>query len=348
MRGPRKAVDVIFVIDNSGSMSDEIAAVRDNINRDFATIVADSGLDYRVIVISRFGVDDLGVCIKPPLAQGNCEGDRASVKDTNSAVFYHYDREIGSNDAFCQILDTFDQPDAQGRAPQGWQAWLRPDAYKAFILVTDDSPKCSYRSAEFSTDFGNAGTDPFEDALHFHQALLKRSGSQFGVPPEIKYQFFSIVGLAANAVTGEPYFPHQAIVEKTCDTAPAAGPAYQSLSIITDALRYPVCEGRSFDAIFQVLARNLIQTSEAPCEFALPVLPADQLFELDSVSLEYKPGDGSDSQHFDQVAAPADCRDHSSFYITDHIRLCPTACSVVRKDTAPELEILIGCTLVPQ
>src|SRR3954464_8230980 len=38
MRGPGRTVDVIFVIDNSASMVDEIAAVRANINQNFAAI----------------------------------------------------------------------------------------------------------------------------------------------------------------------------------------------------------------------------------------------------------------------------------------------------------------------
>jgi hypothetical protein len=345
MRGPPRPVDVIFVIDNSGSMAEEIAAVRDNINQDFASIIAQSGVDYRVILISKYGNDSLGVCIEPPLAQAGCN---AGLQETNSPVFYHYDQEIGSNDALCQILATFDLPGAQGRAPAGWQAWLRPEAHKAFVLITDDSALCSYRNGESNYTFGSAGVDPFEDALQFHQALLQRSGAQFGVPPDIKYQFFSIVGLAANALPSEPYFPHQSIVNKTCDTAPGPGPTYQALSVITDALRYPVCEGRSFDAVFRVLAKSVIQASQADCEFEVPQAPTDQAFLLDSVNLEYHPGDGSQPERFKQVATAAGCKTSNSFYISDRIRLCPSACSLVKKDPTPEVRILFGCTGIPQ
>src|SRR4051794_11678752 len=275
MRGPARPVDVIFVIDNSGSMDEEIAAVRDNINRDFAAIIAASGVDYRVIMLSKYGLDSLGVCIEPPLAQADCH---LGIDKTNSAVFYHYDQEIGSNDALCQILSTFDHADARGRAPQGWQAWLRPEAHKAFVVITDDSPACVYGQGESQVMFGQAGVEPFEDALHFHSALLARSGVQFGVPPDIKYQFFSIVGMAPGPVQGEPYFPHQSIVTSTCDTAPASGATYQALSIVTDSLRYPVCEGRSFDSVFQVLATSVIQASQADCEFEIPEAPQDQAF----------------------------------------------------------------------
>src|SRR5262245_259075 len=40
-----RPIDVIFVVDNSASMSDEIAQIEARINRDFASIMAESGLD---------------------------------------------------------------------------------------------------------------------------------------------------------------------------------------------------------------------------------------------------------------------------------------------------------------
>ena len=46
-------VDIILLLDNSGSMSDELEAVEANINRNFAEILAESGVDYRMILISR-------------------------------------------------------------------------------------------------------------------------------------------------------------------------------------------------------------------------------------------------------------------------------------------------------
>jgi hypothetical protein len=53
-------------------------------------------------------------------------------------------------------------------------------------------------------------------------------------------------------------------------------------------------------------------------------------------------------QRFTQVRTPADCATKSAFYIDDHIRLCPTACSLVKKDPTPEVQILFGCTGIPQ
>jgi hypothetical protein len=44
----------------------------------------------------------------------------------------------------CQILSNFDRADKEQRAPNGWQEWLRPQAEKDFVLITDDSAGCIY------------------------------------------------------------------------------------------------------------------------------------------------------------------------------------------------------------
>ena len=72
MRGPGKSVDVIFVVDNSASMEDEIAAVRANINQNFAAIVQASAVDLRVILLSLYGTSGTNICIGPPLAGAEC------------------------------------------------------------------------------------------------------------------------------------------------------------------------------------------------------------------------------------------------------------------------------------
>jgi hypothetical protein len=342
--GPANPVDVIFVIDNSGSMSDEIAQVRQNINREFAALVTDSGVDFRVIMLSHYGGSGTDVCIEPPLSGSACS---AGLEATNSPTFFHYNLEIGSNDALCQVLASFDRPDASMRATLGWQEALRPDAQKQFVLISDDSAHCAYRSGETYVEIGAAAADPFEDALTFHKALLARSPEQFGIPPNVKYQFFSIVGMAPSGAISEPLFPFQPLQTQLCDTAPSAGLSYQALSIVTDALRYPVCEGRSFDAVFRVLAGSVIAASKTDCVFQLPEPPPNQTIDRPSINLEYRAGDSDQRRPFTQVAGSSACKDDHSFYIRDRIELCPAACRMVQGDPRAEVNILYACTVIP-
>jgi hypothetical protein len=344
-RGPSKQVDIIFVVDNSGSMSDEIAAIRDNINRNFAALVQDSGVDFRVILLSLYGTGGTTICIEPPLAGAPC-GD--GLYATNGDAFFHYNVEVASLDALCLLLYTFDHADPEERAPRGWQEWLRPSAEKVFVLFTDDSSACLYRAGPDRVEFGSAGADPYADALLFHETLLALSPEQFGAPPNTHYKFFSIVGLGAHDPPTEPWFPAQSLNPDTCETAPSAGLAYQALSIITDALRYPVCEGKGFDAVFRVLARNVIEASKLACVFELPVAPEDQAIDRRSIRIQYGTEDGEPPRLLEQVADETACSARSFYIRDDRIQLCPEACSTVQADASTEIDVLYGCNVVPK
>lgn len=339
--GTQRPVDIIFVIDNSGSMTEEIAAVRRNIDQDFAAIVEEGNVDYRVLMLSEFGEDGTGVCIDPPLGGAECS---AGLAKTNGPRYFHFNQAIGSNDALCQILDTIDNPYADSRAPHGFQDWLRPEASKAFVLITDDSARCSYTDDLMQVVLGADGADPFDDALAFHAALRAKAPLQFGG----HYQFFSIVGLSVEDEQPHPVFPYEPLDPTTCSTAPSSGLSYQALSVATDALRYPVCEGRSFDAVFQVLARSVIQTASAECTYQLPEVPAPQTLDLRSVNLEVRATPGADPLHFDQVSGASACDNAHSFYIHDRIELCPEACRWLQRSREPAVQILYGCTINPE
>ena len=61
-----RPVDVILVIDTSSSMDPVSSAVEANINDSLAQMLADSGLDYRVIAIANYG-GGASLCIAAPL-----------------------------------------------------------------------------------------------------------------------------------------------------------------------------------------------------------------------------------------------------------------------------------------
>jgi hypothetical protein len=341
-RGPSKPLDVIFVIDNSGSMEDEIAAVRDNINASFAALIEASGADFRVIMLTHFGALGTSVCIEPPLAGAECSAG-LGLAATNSGKFFHYDLVVDSWNPLCKMLERFDQPDESGRTPNGWQEYLRPDAHKAFIMITDDSASCAYTDDDVSVTFGAQGADPFEDALMFHSALLAKAPEQFGVPPDVRYQFYSFVGMHPSAPQSAPYFPHEDLVTERCDTAANNGLQYQALSVITDSLRYPVCEGRGFDAVFRVLAQNVVESIKAECTFEIPAAPPEQQIDVSTISMRYQSEGQGDGVRFEQVASDDACNDHAFYILENRLELCAQACAVVQADPGAEVEVLYDC-----
>lgn len=101
--------DIVWVIDNSGSMDEEESRVQDNLNA-FSQAITDSGVDHRVIMITNTS----HVQVPPPLG--------------GSERYLAVNQDIDSNNALEQILATYPQ----------WRDFLRPGSVKHFIAVTDD------------------------------------------------------------------------------------------------------------------------------------------------------------------------------------------------------------------
>jgi hypothetical protein len=197
----------------------------------------------------------LRICISEPLSGASCAP--VPEQPQNTERFRHYSSPVGSYDSLCQVLDTFTLPDEFGLAPNGWSAWLRPDALKVFVVVTDDSAGCA--SATSGALFSMAD-DPDMLAAHFDTELRRLSSSQFQDPSGMRdYKWYSIVGLSHSAVPTDPP------VETPCETAPTPGLAYQALSRLTDSMRYPVCEGTSFPQAFMDIAGEVVEEA-LPCQ----------------------------------------------------------------------------------
>ena len=254
---PPRQIDVIFIIDTSGSMAQEIVSVQQNINANFARILDQAKVDYRVILLGTYGISDdalLRICISDPLSRAGCSP--VPDRPQNSDRFFHYSTPIGSLDSFCQILDTFTVPDEFGLAPAGWSQWLRAGALKIFVEVTDDTTGCVSTST--------TAVFPHEDdveriAADFDSELRRAYPAHFEKAGARNYQWFSIVGMAHAAKPTEP------LVQDACATAPTPGLPYQALSRLTGSMRYPVCEGASFPDAFRAIATE-VMVNAAPCQ----------------------------------------------------------------------------------
>ena len=130
--------DLIFVIDNSGSMSFEANAVQQNMNG-FSQQIIDSGVDVHVVMISSYSGN--GVCVAPPLGGGGCPGD-----DNAPPSYTHIGTGVGSTNALSLLNGLHAQ----------WQPSMRPEASKHVVIVTDDNSSMS--AGAFDAAF--RGLDP--------------------------------------------------------------------------------------------------------------------------------------------------------------------------------------------
>ena len=140
--GAKRPVDIVWAIDSSPSMDDEIETIQANLNT-FALNIGDSNLDYRVILIGSDrdlsgGVDipelhdHIGICVPPPLSGA------PGCPDTDSERYLHVRSPIHSDDALAVTMSTFGQ----------WQTFLRDDARMHLIFVSDDDHASAVDRAE--------------------------------------------------------------------------------------------------------------------------------------------------------------------------------------------------------
>jgi hypothetical protein len=122
-------VDIVWVVDNSGSMNREITEVGDKINS-FAREVERSGLDYRVVFLTAGPGETNGVCVPEPLAGPRCQ---------DTPRFRHVRQPVDSTNGLQLLLDRYGSFDL----------FLRPEATRHVVMVTDDDsnlPAPAYRA----------------------------------------------------------------------------------------------------------------------------------------------------------------------------------------------------------
>jgi len=370
-----RPVDVIFVIDDSGSMSDELSSISKNINEHFADVMADAGLDYRVIMVVMHGghINWGQVCIEAPLStipKGGCSTVESEPPGNNPGKFYHYSYDVQSNDSPCVILDTLtatnDRPDTFGLAPKGWITWLRKSAFKVFIEVTDDMPNCVW----YADPVNQKGKKVFNDfysnvggqimATEWDKILTKIAPEQFGTPEKRNYTFFSVVGMLEkpeatdddtgfvidpNGTPDEEFSPAEGIVMDTCSTAVASGTGYQHLSKMTGGLRFPVCQAEKFDVVFEKIAGSIDSITSTQCVIEIPQSGAEGIVNIDTVTIEVEGNDGS-IVTLKKVSSFSDCTSGSDEFFVDPTgsvaSLCPDTCKAV-KPLAKEVRLSAAC-----
>jgi hypothetical protein len=334
----RQPVDIILLLDNSGSMEDELEAVEANINVNFASVLNERNVDYHLILISRHRQEprdeseeaSTSICVTSPLSGLDSCDDAEQPRFTES--FFQYSTKLESTDSFDVALDTYELPIDSEReekfdqAPLGWSDWLRPLAKKVFLEMTDDNEDM-----------------PIDD---FVGGLVTMAPQHFGADPaNPTFVFHSIIGLAEKPVPTEAYAPDEPVQPELCDgndnEVTNAGESYQELSIRTGGLRFPLCQFGAYDVVFQKIADDVVQRAAA-CDFPFPLPPAGLELDLPRVAIRYTPGAG-DEIDFKQAPTVADCQADAFYVANDRLNLCPDTCTAVRSDPLARVQALFTC-----
>jgi hypothetical protein len=328
----RQPVDIVVVIDNSGSMQDEIDAVEKNLNVNFANILQTSGVDYRVILLSRHEKKgrQTSICVTAPLSANTAcppTPDQPAFTDH----FYQYSLKVDSLNSLTLLVDTIDgtKPDEFGLGPQGWSMWLRPNAAKVILEITDDN-STEMTATDFVTN-------------------LTAKSAQFGTAAAPSFVFHSIIGIGEKPQATEPWLPDEPLQSSLCigngDTVENPGTVYQELSRATHGLRFPLCQFTAFDVVFETIAKDVASHAAISCEFDVPPPPAGEELDLSKVAVSYEAGDGTPAKTFGQ-AMTSDVCVPDAFYVdaaTNKIVLCPDTCAAAQRGKDPKIDVLFTC-----
>lgn len=314
-------VDIIFVIDNSGSMGEEMTQIRQNVNR-FAEKVGGIGLDYRVLFIVRKAqpgiANSLALCVPAPLAGAGCAD--------NAPKFFHVDQDVQSSNSLDIILRTYDgsssqQGDKYGDFENGgmpvapWKDKLRIDSTKVFVEVTDDESSMT--------------AEAFDAAL-----LAKLPAGMFGTAENRKYVFHSIISKPASAAVPS---------SKICGTAAGTSLQYQKLSQLTGGLMDEVCKA-DYSSVLDNIAKGIVD--KLGCELGYP---GQGTTDPTKVVVRYTPAGQQSSSNLTQVTDASKCSQvKDGWYYDDakaptKIVLCPAMCGNANATVGTKIEALVGC-----
>lgn len=313
----KPAVDVIWVIDNSCSMADEIAKVRTNINTSFVPTLTQSIIDWRVMMLSQRGTSSYGVCVDPPLAGSNCAD--------NPPGFHQLDCTVGSNDAFTVMTNAYAAPGIACKAgTKAWNTLARFDATKVFVIVTDDEAGMPPPFSLFMNgdQFDNWATQTAQPA------------GMFGTKQSRKYVLHGIIGMdVANP---------SATCTSATNSAVAPGVEYQKLATLTGGIVRSICED-DWSNIFTTIASGIV--NKLSCEYVPPPPPSGKEFDPAKVNVVFTPDGGSAEDVLQDNNAGCEQGANGWQWNADKtkILLCGATCDKVKADENGQIDIEFGC-----
>jgi len=295
-------VDIIFVIDNSGSMDGEMAQIRDNVNA-FVGKIGGSGLDYQVLfIVNKTKSNANKICVPEPLAKPGCVD--------NPPLFHHIDQDVQSNNSLKLILSTYDSTNPA----IAWNKYLRADAFKVFVGVSDDG-------------------DTDQDDVSFDSQLIAKTGGQFGTAAKRNYVYHAICAWKVGTTAPST---------EQCSTADGNGLQYQKLALLTGGIIDSVCK-TDYSGVLDNIGKGIVD--RLACELGYPTAQA-----ADPTKLEVRlTPPGGAAKTLTQVTDASKCdANPDGWYYDDpnkpaKIILCKSTCDAANAAQGSKIEALVGC-----
>jgi hypothetical protein len=307
-------VDIIWVVDASGSMLDEQMKIGANL-LEFADEITMAQLDVHIVMLTTSAAIPV-ICPDTP-------ADPLSGSPLATDPRYKFiDSVVDSHNA----LDI-----AQGSFAM-YSSFLRPDAATHFVIVSDDEstyhdqPTPDGRASSFQMDMQAALGKPF-----FLHAIASEGPTACRDPncmPDTS------TGICAFVMLG-------------CGAA-APGSTYYMLANATHGLTASICES-DWGSIFKPLSAAVIQSAPLPCSYQIPPPPSGETLDASKVNVRYMAPTVTSDTLLPRAANGGACGDQLGWYYDDasapkQINLCPHSCQTGA--AGGTLSISFGCTTI--
>lgn len=317
-------VDIVWVIDSSGSMGDEQLRVQTNI-QSFVDQISMAGLDSRVVIITD---KDL----VPPTSALAMSGNYLFIM-----------QDVGSHNPLQMLIQHFPT----------YSTFLRPGATTHYIVLTDDESDYTgatpdERAMTFTKDLRalydgrDMCTDPMTGCVYTEFLVHAiASPGEVGAVPCVPM----MMGMAPMMCAPLDIF---CLIMMTAGGGAAApGVTYNRLATQTAGLFASVCES-DWMSVFGPLVEAVITATPLPCNYTIPPAPAGQNFARDKVNVNYKDPGGMD-ELFPKATGADACMGNKAWYFDDEnkpaeVLLCPDACAAVAHGGT--IDLAFGCATV--
>lgn len=314
--------DIIVVVDNSGSMSDEAGFVQNSMN-DFVAGIVGSGIDAHVILISSDSTDDNGICVPAPVGSGSCPGDE------KLPGYRHVVQTVSSSDSLQLVLSTYDQ----------WSSSLRPGASRTIVVISDDDSALA--ASPFAADL--VALDPTFAGFRFSAIV-----APYDLDGLACFQC-TVSGAACGSC--DPCCGMDSAAGLACTPLPAdEGRVYKDLVATTGGVLGNLCT-QDFGPVFDDVATAVVDQSSLPCSYVIPEPPNGENVDVNRVNVDFQLTPTSPSSTLPHVADESACGSGDGWYYdsaTDPTRilLCPKTCDLVKGATEGAVAVKFGCSTI--
>lgn len=307
---PNPAVDIIWVVDASGSMLDEQMKIGANLTA-FADEITKANIDVHIVMMTTSAAIPVICPVTPedPLT-GTALASDPRYKFISSFVDSHNALDIA--------VSSFGM----------YKSFLRPGAATHFVVVSDDESTYKgqntpdARASAFLSDMrGMLGHDFF---VHTVSSEGPTACHDPNCMPDVN------TGICVFVMLG-------------CGAA-APGATYYKLAETTKGLSASICQS-DWKTIFEPLSAAVIKSAPLPCNYMIPKPPSGDSLDPTKVNVSWQDVGGMGPMVFGKAADGGACQDQLGWYYDasppTQIMLCPKTCELIA--AGGTLNIGFGC-----